>query len=177
MGMTTGMAAEPGCQGGFTLLELMVAFAIAALLVGVTTPAGLRFYDTMQYRSAVGDLQAAAVNARYRAITSGRAVDLLVAPDDARFIVLPAEPESERDFDLDSARKLAGDLAIEMISAEVLSPRAGVGAIRFYPDGSATGGSITVLRPSGAGVRLRVDWLLGRVSQESPELAVLERQP
>ena len=173
--MTAGLAVNARYQGGFTLLELMVAFAIAALLVGVATPAGLRFYDTMQYRSAVGDLQSAAVNARYRAITSGRAVDLLVAPDDARFIVLPAEPEAERDFDLDSAKQLASDLDIQMISAEVLSPRPGVGAIRFYPDGSSTGGSITLLRPSGAGVRLRVDWLLGRVSQESPEVAGLGR--
>ena len=29
-----------------------------------------------------------------------------------------------------------------------------------------TGGSIDILRPSGGGVRLRVDWLFGRVEQE-----------
>lgn len=160
-----------GCrsQDGFTLLELMVAFAMAALLVGVTTPAGLRFYDTMQYRSAVGDLRSAATNARYRAITTGQPVDLLVAPEDARFAVMPAARDSGQNFDLNTARQLAGDLDIQMVSAEGLSPMAGVGAIRFYPDGSSTGGSITVLRPTGVGVRLRVDWLLGRISQESPE--------
>ena len=42
----------------------------------------------------------------------------------------------------------------------------GVAAIRFLPDGGATGGSIDIMRPSGAGTRLRVDWLSGRVSQE-----------
>lgn len=165
------MTLNVGRERGFTLLELMVAFAIGALLVGVATPAGLRFYDSMQYRSAVGDLQAAAINARYRAITTGRAVDLLVAAEDARYVVLPAEPASARNFDLDSARRLDGDLDIQVISAQVLSPRPGVGAIRFYPDGSSTGGSITLTRPNGGGVRLRIDWLLGRVTQESPELA------
>ena len=39
-------------------------------------------------------------------------------------------------------------------------------AIRFLPDGGATGGSIDIVRPSGAGVRLRVDWLSGQVLQE-----------
>jgi general secretion pathway protein H len=40
-------------------------------------------------------------------------------------------------------------------------------AIRFLPDGGATGGSIDILRASGQGVRLRVDWLSGRITQEA----------
>ena len=40
------------------------------------------------------------------------------------------------------------------------------GAIRFLPEGGATGGSVDIVRPSGSGVRLRVDWLSGRVEQE-----------
>jgi len=51
--------------------------------------------------------------------------------------------------------------------SEVQTPERG--AIRFYPDGSATGGSIQLLRPGGAGVRLRVDWLLGTIRQEAPQ--------
>ena len=41
-----------------------------------------------------------------------------------------------------------------------------VARIRFYPGGNATGGSIEVIRRSGAGARLRTDWLDGRVSLE-----------
>ena len=40
-------------------------------------------------------------------------------------------------------------------------------AIQFLPSGGATGGGIDVLRASGAGTRLRVDWLSGRVEQEA----------
>ena len=42
-------------------------------------------------------------------------------------------------------------------------------AIRFYPDGSSTGGLIDILRPGGSGVRIQVDWLLGRISQRTRE--------
>ena len=42
-----------------------------------------------------------------------------------------------------------------------------VAAIRFLPQGGATGGSIEILRSTGAGTRLRVDWLSGRVTQEA----------
>ena len=38
--------------------------------------------------------------------------------------------------------------------------------IRFLPRGGATGGSVDLIRPSGSGVRLRVDWFSGRVEQE-----------
>ena len=40
-------------------------------------------------------------------------------------------------------------------------------AIRFLPRGGATGGSLDLIRPSGSGVRLRVDWFSGRVEQEA----------
>lgn len=43
-------------------------------------------------------------------------------------------------------------------------------SIVFLPGGGATGGSITLLRQTQppTGLRLRVDWLSGLVSQEQP---------
>jgi general secretion pathway protein H len=40
-------------------------------------------------------------------------------------------------------------------------------AIRFLPSGGATGGTVEILRPGGAGVRLTVDWLSGGVTQSA----------
>ena len=40
-------------------------------------------------------------------------------------------------------------------------------AVRFLPQGGASGGSLDILRPSGSGVRLRVNWFTGRVEQET----------
>jgi general secretion pathway protein H len=62
-------------------------------------------------------------------------------------------------------RKLPDNLEVKLYGAqsEVTSERRG--SIRFYPDGSSTGGRITV----ASGERkylVDVDWLTGRVSIE-----------
>ena len=150
---------------GFTLLELMVALAIGALLVGLGAPAAVRMYATMEYRDAVRGLQSAAAAARLRALNSGAAVDLMLEPDAHRYAVQRAGTTFKRD----EADEVGSDLALEVRSARQLTTEDGVAVIRFYADGSSSGGSITVARPGGSGVRLRVDWLLGRVTQEAPE--------
>ena len=42
-----------------------------------------------------------------------------------------------------------------------------LGVIRFYPEGGSSGGGIDMERADGTGVRISVDWLVGRVSQET----------
>ena len=150
---------------GFTLLELMVAVAIGALLVGLGAPAAMRLHATMEYRDAVRGLQSAAAGARLRALNAGRAMDLFVEPEAGRYDVQPVG----KAYDRDEATALGGALALEVKSARQLTTEEGVAVIRFYADGSSSGGSITVTRAGGDGVRLRVDWLLGRVTQEAPE--------
>lgn len=150
---------------GFTLIELVVALGVAALLAGAATPMAVRMYDSMQYREALRGLSSAASGARYRAITSGRAFDLMVEADAFRYTVVPAQTA----FDKGKVSNISDSLRVQMVSARQLSSRPGVGVIRFYPDGSSTGGSITLWRANGDGLRLRVDWLLGRITQERPE--------
>lgn len=141
-------------ERGFSLLELMVAFTIAALLVGFSTPVAMRMYDSMQYRSAVGDINTALAKARYYAITRGHPVDVELIPDERKFRV------GEQAFSqVSKTVNLVAEVAAE------LSPDSHVAVVRFYPDGSSSGGNVSVVRASGAGVRLDVDWLLGRVSQ------------
>ena len=38
--------------------------------------------------------------------------------------------------------------------------------IVFLPDGGSSGGVVDVQRPTGQGTRIRVDWLMGQISQE-----------
>lgn len=153
---------SPVRTAGFTLLELVVALTIGVLLVGLGGPRAVKLYDTMQYRDAVRGLAGAASAARLRAITSGQAVDFMVEPDAHRYAVQRAETE----FDRDAARDVDDSLSIGAQSARQVMSEPGVAVIRFYPDGSSTGGSVTLRRDSGQGVRLRVDWLLGRITRE-----------
>lgn len=152
-------------QRGFTLLELMVAFAIAAALIGVSTPAVKRMYDTMQYREALRDLRSAAAGARYHAIVSGVATDMVVDPDE-HWVASRVDGE---EVDEDAVRPINKALTLAVVSAEELLTPEGQAVIRFYPDGSSSGGSIQVTRESGGAERLRIDWLLGRITREDPK--------
>ena len=45
--------------------------------------------------------------------------------------------------------------------------RQDLGVIRFYPEGNSTGGDVDISSPTGRGVRISVDWLMGSISQQS----------
>jgi general secretion pathway protein H len=52
------------------------------------------------------------------------------------------------------------DLKLEAAESQMQSPQ--VGAVRFYPDGSSTGGRIVVAR-GDHGYQVGVQWLTGRI--------------
>ncbi len=141
---------------GFTLLELVVALAIAVLAVMLVPPAldrlrdGVRYRDTV--RQVVTELRAARQQARIEGV-------------DARFFVDLAS----RRFGLDerALHSLPTPLRMQITVAGIEWQPAQRGAIRFLPQGGATGGSIDVLRPDGSGVRITVDWLSAALTQSA----------
>ena len=60
-------------------------------------------------------------------------------------------------------RRLPANLSIELLTIAGESRGAGVGDIRFNPDGSSTGGRIS-LADGQQRIAVGVDWLTGRVS-------------
>lgn len=150
------LATRGGPRGaGFTLIELVVAITIAVTLLATVPVALGRAYDTMAYRAAVRNILAGLKSARQEAARRGYPVSFTMDLDSRSFGV-DGRPRSD----------LPESLEVRAVVAEVEIQPGGSAGIRFYPDGGATGGSIELHRPSGGGVRLRVDWLLGRVSQE-----------
>lgn len=141
---------------GFTLLELLVALAIVALLAALLGPGvPRRAFESMQYHATVRAMLAGMKSARLEAERRGEPTVFTVDLRARRFGV------NER---LASPLPDGFDVRAVVAGREVAPD--GRAAIRFYPEGGATGGSIELLRPSGTGIRLRVDWLLGRVTQE-----------
>ena len=140
---------------GFTLVELIVALAVVGTMLAAMPAALGRMYDTMQYRATVRDLLAELKGARLEAMSSGRPTVFAVDVEARRFGTGGRQ-----------TREIPPGLEVKALVAESETAADGRMGIRFYPDGSATGGSIEIVRTSGAGLRLRVDWLLGRVSQE-----------
>jgi general secretion pathway protein H len=137
--------------GGFTLLELVVAIGIAALVLGVSVPAMQRLYQSTQYHGAVNDVVNLLSSARYSAIRKGASEDVLINPE-TRMVVVGTKEQ-----------QLPGNLRVEVLGARELN-REGAGVIRFYADGSSSGGFVKLQNDSGMGVQVEVDWLLGRVT-------------
>jgi len=143
-------------QRGFTLIELLVVLAIGALLVGLVPSAFDRLREVSQYRDTVRAMVLDLRQARQQALTLGRFVAFEVNL-------------SDRQFGIEGRTKkpLPGFLEVKTTVGSQgepdNNPRAVIG---FLPDGGSTGGTIELVRQSGAGVLIRVDWLFGKVTQE-----------
>lgn len=141
---------------GFTLVELLVAFAILALVVGLAPTAFERMREGAQYRGVVRTMFAQLRSARTQAVTDGREMRFVVDFASRRYGV-----EGKLLKPLPDTVQLRATVAGREMDAR------GQASIRFLPSGGATGGSIEILRAPGVGTRLRVDWLSGRVTQEA----------
>ncbi len=138
---------------GFTLLELLAALAIAALVLAVAVPASARMYESMRYRESLREVISLLATARYQAVTRGEAQSVEVVPRERRLQLA------------DKVHQLPKDFELSVHSAKELN-RGETGVIRFYPDGGSSGGGVDILSPRGNGLSIRVDWLMGGITQE-----------
>jgi general secretion pathway protein H len=136
---------------GFSLLELLIALAVLATLIAVAAPLLIRPAG-VELRSAAQTVATGLRQARLEAIQRQRSVALQLNLD-ARTLRLERGTKEHR---------LPKDLNIELFTAEreMLSP--GLGGIRFFPDGSSTGGRVTLTLQELVTL-VDVEWLTGRI--------------
>ncbi|MBP8018538.1 MAG: GspH/FimT family pseudopilin [Hylemonella sp.] len=140
---------------GFSLVELLVVFAVLGLVVSVTPPVFEKIRESAQYRDVLRIMISDMRSARQQAASEGREIRFQLDLASRRF-GLDGRPQH------DVPPRL---LVRATIANQELAPD-GMAAIRFLPEGGATGGSIEVIRSTGSGARLRVDWMSGRITQE-----------
>lgn len=138
---------------GFSLLELTLVMCLAILLLGIAVPWVSRQLPGIRFDAAVQDLATHARLARNTAIANNAPVRLIVDVD-SRAYRLSSEAVSHR---------LPEQLKLALFAPESERLDGHTGAIRFYGDGSSTGGRITFIE----GERRRevdIQWLTGKVS-------------
>lgn len=138
-------------QRGFTLIELMLVIVLIAMAYVLVPRYLFSGVSAADLKASSRDIAAGLRMARAEAVTSRRDTSLVLDLDKRNFTVAGG------------TRQLPEAVELKLFTAqsEIVNERQG--AIRFFPDGSSTGGRITV----ASGERkyeVDVDWLTGRVS-------------
>ncbi|MDD4913405.1 MAG: GspH/FimT family pseudopilin [Methylococcales bacterium] len=137
---------------GFTLIEMIIVLVISVLgfaVLGSNINSG---NQTTQLQASARDIASALRYAQGEALITRIPVSVAVNLDD----------NSYRISNRDKIYRLPGELDISLVVAEE-EFGGGEGSIRFFPDGSSTGGRVTLewgkqLR------RVDVNWITGEVS-------------
>jgi general secretion pathway protein H len=140
-------------QHGFTLIELLVVLVIASLVLVVVVPFGGSHRDRAELARSVDEMASALRMTRSRAIRNDRAEALLVDTGQARYRAA-------------GGAGLGGfptGTHLVLTTTEDEKQDDALGAIRFFPDGSSTGGGITIEKGTMR-YDVLVDWLTGGVS-------------
>ena len=142
---------------GFTLIELIAVIVLLAIVMSVVTFSFSKSLASARIRAASQDLVAALRYTRGQAIVKNKqevlALDLAnnsyQAPDKAS-VTLPK------------------GMVLQLTTAEREQTGANSGDIRFFPDGSSTGGHISVLLDQREW-RINVAWLTGDIALDEQE--------
>jgi general secretion pathway protein H len=140
-------------QAGFTLIELLAVMMLASLVIGAISVAARAPSPAVQLKtlahvtaSRLRDLRASAMATRAERVATIDTSRRVMAFGDARAPIA-----------------LQRSIAVTVTAADDEMTAPARASIRFYPNGSASGGAIS-FRLGSQGYEVRVNWLTGRVS-------------
>ena len=136
---------------GFTLIEMLVVLAILALTATFAVPLLSNGSEGLRLEMASSELAAALRTTRSAAITRNTQTMLTIDVDRRTF---GSTVVSQRSFAPNIEAKLTFASGIRSASSD--------GGFQFFPDGSSTGGDVT-LSVRGKQAKLCIDWLTGTV--------------
>lgn len=140
---------------GFTLLEILIVLALSSVLLTFVAPNLYRSIAGTDLSVTTKELTRALKKSRSEAINSSRPVSLILNVDKHYF-----------QFSFDSKNyPLADNVGLTLLTGKKLVQGAR-GAIFFYPDGSSSGGLIT-LQLGERRQQIDINWLTGEVAVQT----------
>ena len=146
-------ASMTGCAG-FTLVELLVVLTIIALAMAAV-PAIVAGLPSIRLRTAADDMVVTLRELHQQAIRRGQTTELVLDPS-ARAYRMSTDATPQR------LPEIVSELAF---ATTAVVPSGGNTSIRFFADGSATGGTV-LLKNGERRAAIKVDWLTGRVRRD-----------
>ncbi|WP_162301487.1 GspH/FimT family pseudopilin [Cognatilysobacter segetis] len=148
-------------DSGFTLVELLVALAVAGIVLGIGAPALGGLMSRMRAQSALGSVSSSLALARMEAISRRRAVTLCPSADGRR---CSGNPDWSNGWLVFTDANADGQPAeselirrVDPVPAPLsLRSTAGRVRIRFQPSGWASGTNVTLNLCDGETPRARV---------------------
>jgi general secretion pathway protein H len=141
-------------QAGFTLVELLVVLVIMVLGASLMGPNISSGNDRAKLTAASRDLTSALRYARGQALMSQQEVTVTL-------------DLAKNQYHIDSLHqknyKIAKSIEINLRTAQVDIESDKKGRLRFFPDGSSSGGQIT-LTQGNATLEVRINWLTGTIT-------------
>jgi general secretion pathway protein H len=150
------MRASTRQQQGFSLIEVMIVLALMGLLMGVVAT---NLTEGPVLRESAREVLASLRHARSSAIMTQKQTRWIIDTANKSFQMEGVANAQSQSRQLSPAV----EVKLNTAASEVISNSQG--AIRFYPDGSSTGGSVDVLY-KGQSYKVNVEWVTGRVSIE-----------
>ena len=143
---------------GFTLIELIAVVVLLAIVLAIASLSLSKSLGSAKVRAASKDLVAALRYTRGQAIVKGTP-QVLVMDLEQNSYVAPGK----------KSVSLPKDMVLRLTTAETEQTGANSGGIRFFADGSSTGGHVSVLMGEREW-RINVAWLTGEIElDEQPE--------
>jgi general secretion pathway protein H len=147
------IAPRRGRRSGFTLIEVIVVLGVMALITAIAVPRLTGAQAKTDLQAAARELAAALRSTRNLAMTSGRAEIFSVDTASGAF-----RPGASR-----MPSRVPSGIRLLLVTTTDDQVNATTGGIRFFADGSSTGGGVR-LSNGKAGNDVLVDWLTGSVS-------------
>jgi len=138
---------------GFTLVEMLVVLVVIGLIVSLAPMAFERLLPGRRLDAAAREL----------AGTLRMARSLAIRDDRSRFVVIDVGARTALIDGTRSGQQLPDTVSVDLVVASTERPGPETGRIRFYPDGTSTGGEVG-LRMDHRSVKVVVDWFNGQVS-------------
>lgn len=137
---------------GFTLLEMLAVLALIGIAMAVTAFSLDGGLDRARLDASAREVTAALRHTRTRAMVDHKAQWFTLDLNQRSFASPGRDPQ---DF--------PAGTSLHVTSAAEDADHRGIARIRFFPDGSSTGGNIELARKHRE-VRIDVDWLTGAVA-------------
>jgi len=141
---------------GFTLLELVVVLFVVVLgfsVIGLNLSSGS---DTTEIKAAARDIVSALRYARGQALMTHRETT----------VALDLESNSYTVSGRDKLYQIPKGIDVTVVTAQTELTGEGSASIRFFPDGSSTGGRVTLERGQTVW-KIDINWLTGQVEPEN----------